>query len=119
MERKLPLMPNAMRSLLSSGPGLLLGMAILLGACGKQPPAVPEPPSAPSLPPAKPGSSSAPSASDGPLLQARLSEERSRGLQLGHEAMVSCLHGERAQTDGNELRCEDWSYVRQNYLQAR
>jgi hypothetical protein len=115
----LPLKPNAMRSPITSGPGLLLGMAILLGSCGKQPATVPEPPSAPSLPPASSGGATTAPARDTPQLQARLSEERSRGLLQGHEAMVSCLHGERAQTDGNELRCEDWSYVRQNYLQGR
>lgn len=116
---KQPLKPNAMRSPITSGPVLLLGMAILAGSCGKQPAAVPEPPAAPSLPPASSGGGTTAQGPDTPQLQARLSEERSRGLLQGHEAMVSCLHGERAQTDGNELRCEDWSYVRQNYLLAR
>ncbi|SBO43589.1 hypothetical protein [Cyanobium sp. NIES-981] len=100
-----------MRPLLSSVPLVVIGMAILLGSCGKQPPAgAPQPPVAPALPPA---------GDDTPQLQARLNEERSRALLQGHEAMVACLHGERAQTDGNALRCEDWSYVRQNYLQRR
>lgn len=39
-------------------------------------------------------------------------------LRQGHGATVDCLHGERAQTDGDELRCEDWAYVRQNYLKG-
>ncbi len=39
-------------------------------------------------------------------------------MRQGHGATVDCLHGERAQTDGDELRCEDWSYVRANYLKG-
>ena len=39
-------------------------------------------------------------------------------MRQGHSATVDCLHGERAQTDGDELRCEDWSYVRSNYLKG-
>ena len=38
-----------------------------------------------------------------------------RGWSEGHNATVACLHGERAQTDGNELRCEEQAYVEQNY----
>ena len=37
------------------------------------------------------------------------------GAPFGHEATVRCLHGERALSDGDELRCEDWSYVIKNY----
>ena len=33
----------------------------------------------------------------------------------GHQATVRCLRGERGMTDGDELRCEDWSYVIANY----
>jgi len=33
----------------------------------------------------------------------------------GHQATVRCLRGERAITDGDELRCEDWAYVQANY----
>ncbi|MEO1001946.1 MAG: hypothetical protein AAFX65_02405 [Cyanobacteria bacterium J06638_7] len=40
-------------------------------------------------------------------------------LQQGHQAMVECQHGERSITGGDELRCEDWDYVRENYLSAR
>ena len=39
-------------------------------------------------------------------------------MRQGHQAMVECQHGERANTDGDELRCEDWAYVRSNYLEA-
>ncbi|MCP9928557.1 hypothetical protein [Cyanobium sp. CH-040] len=40
-------------------------------------------------------------------------------MRQGHQAMVECQHGERAITDGDELRCEDWEYVRSNYLERR
>ncbi|MGB5134169.1 MAG: hypothetical protein WBN89_03235 [Prochlorococcaceae cyanobacterium] len=40
-------------------------------------------------------------------------------MRQGHQAMVECQHGERAITDGDELRCEDWDYVRSNYLENR
>jgi hypothetical protein len=39
-------------------------------------------------------------------------------MRQGHQAMVECQHGERAITEGDELRCEDWEYVRSNYLEA-
>jgi hypothetical protein len=42
-------------------------------------------------------------------------QSREAGLVAGHQATVHCLRSERAQTDGSELRCEDWSYVQQNY----
>ena len=32
--------------------------------------------------------------------------------QEGHAATVRCLRSERALTDGDELRCEDWNYVK-------
>jgi hypothetical protein len=37
-------------------------------------------------------------------------------IRQGHAATVDCLQGERAITDGDELRCEQWDYVRENYL---
>lgn len=37
-------------------------------------------------------------------------------MRQGHAATVDCLHGERAITGGDELRCEDWTFVRENYL---
>ena len=49
------------------------------------------------------------------------SEKREAGQKSwidGHRATVACLHGERAQTDGNELRCEELAYVRENYAAA-
>ena len=50
---------------------------------------------------------------------ARLKSEKreagQKGWIDGHRATVACLHGERAQTDGNELRCEELAYVRENY----
>lgn len=39
-------------------------------------------------------------------------------MRQGHQAMVECQHGERSITGGDELRCEDWDYVRSNYLKA-
>ena len=46
---------------------------------------------------------------------AREQAARQRGWSEGHQATVACLHGERAQTDGNELLCEDSAYVAKNY----
>ncbi|MCX5941313.1 MAG: hypothetical protein NTX18_10010 [Cyanobium sp. LacPavin_0818_WC50_MAG_67_9] len=40
------------------------------------------------------------------------------GWSEGHQSTVACLHGERAQTDGNELRCEEQAYVERNYPAA-
>lgn len=40
-------------------------------------------------------------------------------IRQGHAATVECLQGERAITDGNELRCEEWAYVQSNYLRGR
>ena len=37
-------------------------------------------------------------------------------MRQGHAATIDCLQGERAITDGDELRCEDWAYVQTNYL---
>ena len=37
-------------------------------------------------------------------------------IRQGHAATVDCLQAERAITGGDELRCEDWNYVRQTYL---
>ena len=37
------------------------------------------------------------------------------GPASGHAMTVRCLRGERAMSDGDELRCEDWSYVSNNY----
>lgn len=39
-------------------------------------------------------------------------------MRQGHQAMVECQHAERSITDGDELRCEDWNYVRSTYLDA-
>jgi hypothetical protein len=51
--------------------------------------------------------------------QVRLREAaRQRGWGEGHSSTVACLQGERAQTDGSELRCEDQAYVQQNYAPA-
>ena len=45
-------------------------------------------------------------------------ESRQEGQVAGHQATVHCLRSERAQTDGSELHCEDWTYVQQNYQGA-
>jgi len=53
---------------------------------------------------------------------AQLQRERKTASQQGwidgHKATVACLRGERAQTDGNELRCEEQAYVQMNYAAA-
>ena len=41
--------------------------------------------------------------------------DQHHGERVGHAATVRCLRGERALTDGDELRCEDWDYVSSNY----
>jgi hypothetical protein len=40
-------------------------------------------------------------------------------VRQGHAATVDCLQAERAITGGDELRCEEWSYVRDNYLRPK
>jgi hypothetical protein len=40
-------------------------------------------------------------------------------IRQGHAATVDCLQGERAITGGDELRCEEWDYVRQNYFKPQ
>ena len=37
-------------------------------------------------------------------------------IRQGHAATVDCLQAERAITGGDDLRCEEWEYVRRNYL---
>lgn len=103
--------------------GLALGASavLLLGGCQVQKQPEPEPPAAPALPPTSsstpnPSTTAAPTAAEAKALQ---DKGRTSGLVQGHTATVACLRGERAQTDGNELRCEDWAYVRQNYASAR
>jgi hypothetical protein len=36
--------------------------------------------------------------------------------ERGQRAMLRCLQSERALTDGNELRCEDWNVIRDEFL---
>ncbi|MFQ6538961.1 MULTISPECIES: hypothetical protein [Aphanothece] len=98
---------------------LAILMAVLLGSCANRPGSQPPPPAAPSLPQSGSGGAQSSLPKSGAGAQTALAEGSSRGLEQGHSATVDCLHGERAQTDGNELRCEDWTYVQQNYLQAR
>ncbi len=40
-------------------------------------------------------------------------------VRQGHAATVDCLQAERGITDGDELRCEEWTYVRENYLRPK
>jgi hypothetical protein len=40
-------------------------------------------------------------------------------VRQGHAATVDCLQAERAITGGDELRCEEWTYVRDNYLRTK
>jgi hypothetical protein len=40
-------------------------------------------------------------------------------VRQGHAATVDCLQAERAITGGDELRCEEWTYVRDNYLRPK
>lgn len=39
-----------------------------------------------------------------------------KDAERGQRAMVRCLQSERALTDGNELRCEDWNVIRDEFL---
>ena len=99
-------------------PGLAAGLAILgmisLGACQQTPAPRTTPPAAPALPdtPPKTGAVQSKPAE----LAAADQKGRSAGQLQGHAATVNCLRGERGLTDGNELRCEAWGYVRENYL---
>ena len=43
-------------------------------------------------------------------------DRRLKEAEQGHLAMVRCLQSERGYTDGNELRCEDWAVVRDEFL---
>jgi hypothetical protein len=40
-------------------------------------------------------------------------------IRQGHAATVDCLQAERAITGGDELRCEEWDYVNQNYFKPQ
>ena len=94
----------------------LLGSAVLLAACQR---GIPQLPPQPNLPPAQPTGQPR----NDPQANALKASEQQRREQAalkqgwgeGHRATVACLQGERAQTDGNELRCEDQAYVEQNY----
>jgi hypothetical protein len=44
--------------------------------------------------------------------------EAASASREGHRLTVRCLRGERAMTDGDELRCEAWTYVQDNYAAA-
>lgn len=39
-----------------------------------------------------------------------------RQAERGQQAMVRCLQAERSLTEGNELRCEDWEVIREEFL---
>jgi hypothetical protein len=39
-------------------------------------------------------------------------------LRQGHAATMDCLQGERARSDGDEIRCQDWRFVEMHYLRA-
>jgi len=93
----------------------LLGSGVLLAACQNGGPPLP---AQPTLPP--PNAAGQPQV-DQQAEAAKLAQQRieqaalKQGWSAGHRATVTCLQGERAQTDGNELRCEDQAYVEQNY----
>ena len=93
----------------------LLGSGVLLAACQKGGPPLPAQPTLPS-----PNAAGQPQAGQqgeaAKLAQQRIEQAAlKQGWSEGHRATVTCLKGERAQTDGNELRCEDQAYVEQNY----
>ncbi|MCP9891076.1 hypothetical protein KBY57_08415 [Cyanobium sp. Aljojuca 7D2] len=93
----------------------LVGSSVLLAACQKGAPQLPAQPTLPA-----PNAAGQPQA-DQQAEAAKLAQQRieqaalKQGWSAGHRATVTCLQGERAQTDGNELRCEDQAYVEQNY----
>lgn len=39
-----------------------------------------------------------------------------RQAERGQQAMVRCLQAERSLTEGNELRCENWEVIREEFL---
>ncbi len=94
----------------------LLGSALLLSACQRGIPQLPAQPNLP--PPNKAGQPQNDPQGDAVKTSAQQRIEQAalkQGWRAGHLATVACLQGERAQTDGNELRCEDQAYVEQNY----
>ena len=60
----------------------------------------------------------APKASTPPAASTASTDALKNATEAGHAATVRCLRSERALTDGNELRCEDWHYVSSNYTSA-
>jgi hypothetical protein len=93
----------------------LLGAALLLTACGKEaakPKAVSSAPQAQMSVPSADQKQAQRAAAQAAAVALR------RGWSEGHQSTVACLHGERAQTDGNELRCEEQTYVERNYPAA-
>lgn len=64
-----------------------------------------------------PASAPAPAKTGASLHNEQLQEQLQQQQKIGHAATVRCLRGERATTDGDELRCEDWPYVISNYSQ--
>ena len=94
---------------------VLLGSGVLLAACQKGGPQLPPQPTLPS-PDAAEQPKAEQQAAAAKLAQQRIEQATlKQGWSAGHRATVTCLKGERAQTDGNELRCEDQAYVEQNY----
>jgi len=91
----------------------LLCAALLLTACGRE---VSKPKAVTSAPQG-PVPSAAQKQAQRAAAQAAAVALR-RGWSEGHQSTVACLHGERAQTDGNELRCEEQAYVERNYPAA-
>jgi len=93
----------------------LLGSGVLLAACQKGGPQLPAQPTLPS-PNAAEQAQAEQQAAAAKLAQKQIEQAAlKQGWSAGHLATVTCLKGERAQTDGNELRCEDQAYVEQNY----
>ena len=93
----------------------LLGSGTLLASCQTDAPQLPAQPTLPS-PNAAEQAQADQQAEAARLAQQRIEQAAlKQGWSAGHRATVTCLQGERAQTDGNELRCEDPAYVEQNY----
>ena len=96
--------------------GLLIGGLLLASLSGCQWCPMPSDGPAASAPPAARIDSQAKATLDQEALRKQVARRSLRDAQRGQQAMVRCLQSERAQTDGNELRCEDWSVVRDEFL---
>ena len=95
--------------------------ALLLTACGRE---TPKPRAGSTAPDAPLHNASQQQAQRAATQERKAAEAKAAATALrrswseGHQSTVACLRGERAQTDGNELRCEEQAYVERNYPAA-